>query len=464
MLLLLGLVLGVAVAGVALFFVEYADRSIRGIINVKRHLGLPVLGAIPFFFKNRNRVSVRKRFDVTRALGWSAATAAVTLLVIAFVFSDDAGNLIQHKTRPASADKTHTAFPMALLDWNGDIGAISVEKNSPPSRPQNSPPPPQKPKRPPLQKSAWRSRASSPLRRNPQMNNSNLDRLNALFNRSLHSEPAREGPAVGVLEPPRPREAATPRENIDTKKFWESIRRVSNFDFSPECAFSHSSEIGEKFRELRANLQTLQVDKGVKIVVFSSAHHNEGKTHTAVNTARFMAQNQSRRVLLIDCDLRRPNVKNHIAVHSEKNLEDVLMGRCELADTVVYSEQDNLALLQPRHGMSNATEALETPVIKNVLALARRAFDFIFIDTSPLLSTTDPLVLSAMSDGVILVVRAGFTQRESVEHAISLIYQSNAKVLGVVLSQMKNYIPKYLYRYHYFNDLYSDYYNVRKKT
>jgi len=290
------------------------------------------------------------------------------------------------------------------------------------------------------------------------MSNDNLGKLNDLINNALDLQEGHgvggHAPSVGVAVEPRQRRTA----RADLEEFWSSIRRVDKFRFSPECSFSHSSEIGEKFREIRTNLQTLQVDKGVKTLIFSSAHHKEGKTHTVVNTARFLAQHEDRRTLLIDCDLRRPKIREHILIESDHWLEDVLAGKCNLTDAVVFSEQDNLAVLLTRRGQKSATELIETHMMKTILATARDMFDFVLLDTSPMLSTTDPMVLGAMCDAVIMIVKTGVTQRESVEHAISLMYQANAKVLGVVLTQMKNYIPKYLYRYHYFSDIYADYY------
>ncbi len=290
------------------------------------------------------------------------------------------------------------------------------------------------------------------------MSNENLGKLNNLISTALDLQkehrPSGSSAAARAVVEPHP----LPSTEVDVEEFWRTIRRVERFQFSPECSFSHSSEIGEKFREIRANLQVLQVDRSVKTLVFSSAHHKEGKTHTVVNTARFLSQHENRHTLLMDCDLRRPKIKEHVLVDCEHSLEDVLTGKCELADALVYSEQDNLAVLPTRRGQHSATELLETPAMKKLIADVREMFDFVLIDTSPTLSTTDPMVLGAMCDAVIIVVKASSTQRESVEHAISLMYQANARVLGVVLTQVKNHIPKYLYRYHYFNDVYADFY------
>jgi capsular exopolysaccharide synthesis family protein len=268
------------------------------------------------------------------------------------------------------------------------------------------------------------------------MKNANLDKLSDLINAALapsvENEPA--APTAVAAQAPAA-EKESPRPTLNTKEFWDSIKRVDKFQFSPECSFSRSSELGEKFSELRANLQSLQVDKGIKTVVFSSANHNEGKTHTAVNAARFMADNKGRRTLLVDCDLRNPRVKNHVATQCDFYLEDVLGGKCKASDAIVYSEEDNLAVILARHAQSNAAEMLEAPAMRRFITTVCQTFDFVLIDTSPILSTTDPMMLGAMCDGVILVVKTGETRRESVEHAVSLMHQSNAKLLGVVLTQ-----------------------------
>ncbi|MFH1550271.1 MAG: CpsD/CapB family tyrosine-protein kinase [Planctomycetota bacterium] len=280
------------------------------------------------------------------------------------------------------------------------------------------------------------------------MHNDNLDKLTGIVK-----------DAVGLLsrdEPPA--SGPAPRDDSSAATLLSSVQRVDKVQFSEECVFSQSSEIGEKFRELRTNIQTLSSLGKVKTFVFSSCHHHEGKTHTTINTARFMAQYEGRKILLVDCDMRRPTIKDKIDFDFKHGLEDVLSERCRLEDALVHFERENLTVLPTLSGCSDATELLESTLMDKVLQDVRAAFDHVFIDTSPVLSTTDPLVIGAKVDGVILTVQAGTTQRDTVEHAIGLLRQANVRILGVVLTQMKNYLPKYLHRYHYFRDLYADYY------
>jgi len=262
------------------------------------------------------------------------------------------------------------------------------------------------------------------------MRNENLDKLNSLITEALAVEA--EPPVAATPAPAKENRRAT----LDTKEFWDSIKRVDKFQFSPECSFARSSELGEKFDDLRANLQSLQVEAGVKTVAFSAAHPNEGTTCTAVNAARFMAENKARRTLLVDCNLRNPHLKNHITTRCDFYLEDFLSGNCKASDAIVYSEADNLAATLTRHAQSGAEEMLKSPATRQFIAAARQAFDFVLIDTPPVLSATDASLLGAMCDGAVLVIKAGATSRESVEHAISLLRQANANVLGVVLSQV----------------------------
>jgi len=292
------------------------------------------------------------------------------------------------------------------------------------------------------------------------MHNDNLDKLTNIVEDAIgllsrkpgqsSSEQAPEGDsasAVVAAEQPQPR-----------KSFVDSILNVEKFEFSEECSFSHSSEIGEKFRELRTNIQTLSVLNKINTFVISSCHHHEGKTHVAINTARFLAQFEDRKILLVDCDIRKPKIKNHIKFEFEHGLEDVLSGKCSIEDAIVFSSQDNLAVLPTLSGRSAATELLESPVMSRVIEDIRKAYDYVIIDTSPVLSTTDPLVVGARADGIIMAIKTGATQRDTVEHAMDLLRQANVRVFGIVLTQMKNYIPKYLYRYQYFYDAYADYY------
>jgi hypothetical protein len=120
-LLLLGLLLGGAAAAVMLFFVEYADRAIRGIADVKRHLGLPVLGSVPHFYRKDRTVRVTRAFNLRGALNCGVTAALVAALVISFFFDNEVSNFVNAKLNretPVSSFKNYHVIPSLLANWN----------------------------------------------------------------------------------------------------------------------------------------------------------------------------------------------------------------------------------------------------------------------------------------------------------------------------------------------------------
>ncbi|MFW5798286.1 MAG: polysaccharide biosynthesis tyrosine autokinase [Planctomycetota bacterium] len=244
----------------------------------------------------------------------------------------------------------------------------------------------------------------------------------------------------------------------------EAIRTVDAFPISRLHDAELSSGASEEFRVLRTNLLSLQERRGIRSLTISSCHHSEGKTTTATNLARFMAKSRDRRILLVDADIRRPKVKEVLGIKVQFGLDDVLMGRCSLDQAMVFSEADNLMVLPTRRGHSNATELLELPLMDSLIETLDKQFDFVLYDSTPIFSTADPGVLGAKTDGIVLVIKAGTTYRESIEHALHQVEQAGGVVLGVILNQLRVYLPKYLSRYHYYQDYYyTDYYHRNRE-
>jgi len=235
-------------------------------------------------------------------------------------------------------------------------------------------------------------------------------------------------------------------------------RRVPKLEIAKHMEVISGTQVAEEFRALRTNLLSIKAREGINSIVVSSCHHGEGKTTTAINLARFMAKARHRKVLLFDGDLRRPKIKEFLSLKPEVGLEDVLSGKADIKEALLYSEEDNLAVLPVRGGHSSATEMLDVPAMGELASLLTASFDYVICDTTPLLSTTDPCVLGNRMGGVVIVVRAGVTQRESVEHGKTILEQADVRLLGMVLNHVRFYIPRYLYRYQYYQDYYYRYY------
>ncbi len=259
------------------------------------------------------------------------------------------------------------------------------------------------------------------------------------------------------ISAPEPASTPEPSSNI-----LELCPQVEEFHFILDFSKLSRTQVPEEYRTLKTNVQKLSEEKGRKSFIISSAHHGEGKTTTAVALAKYLGLNRENRVLLVDADLRRPHIRKFLSMQPDFGLDDILEYNVPTEQCVTYSIKDNFAVLPSRKGHSNAPELMELPRMKHLPAELEASFDYVLYDTPPVLSTTDPAMLGAHTGGIILVIKAGATQREAVLHARSLLEQAGCTVDGIVLTQRKEYLPRYFYRYQYYRD-YSYYYHKDKR-
>ena len=211
-----------------------------------------------------------------------------------------------------------------------------------------------------------------------------------------------------------------------------------------------SSPISEQYRILRTNLQSLKGFVGAKTIVLTSAVHEEGKSVTSINLAMTLAQQEGLKVLLIDADLRRSTIRHWLGVEGEHGLSTVLANGGSLNGNIVRLQSPPLSVLPAGPTPDQPAELLESTAMKRLLALLKTQYDVIIIDAPPILPVTDPGILGAQADGVLLVVRAGKTQRKVVQQAYELLKQSKARILGSILTHVDHYVPGYYKYYHYY--------------
>jgi exopolysaccharide/PEP-CTERM locus tyrosine autokinase len=168
----------------------------------------------------------------------------------------------------------------------------------------------------------------------------------------------------------------------------------------------------------------------------TSAFSGEGKSLIAINLAISIAIELNSHALLLDCDLRNPTLSRWFGLLESKGLSDYLLEKAELSDLLVRTQVDKLSLLCGGSSQENPVELIGSKKMESLLEeLKSRYHDrYIILDSSPVLATTEPNVLDKMVDGIILVVRAGETPRESVQQAINLL--KTEKIIGVVLNAM----------------------------
>jgi len=212
--------------------------------------------------------------------------------------------------------------------------------------------------------------------------------------------------------------------------------------------FDPKALITEQYKILRTNILSLNKGKAPKTLVMTSSIHSEGKTISAINLAVTFAYSVHKpKVLLIDADMRRGRVSRYLGIDTEAGLSEVLRGQADLSDTLFNIKIENLDFLASGSVPENPAELLSSDAMQTVLNKMRGQYDHIIIDTPPIIAVTDAGILGAKSDGVIMVVQAGRTQRGIVKRAKELLYQSHAKVLGHVLTNIEYHLPEYIYRY-----------------
>ncbi|WP_137723939.1 polysaccharide biosynthesis tyrosine autokinase [Prescottella subtropica] len=205
----------------------------------------------------------------------------------------------------------------------------------------------------------------------------------------------------------------------------------------------------EAFRELRTNLQFLEVDNPPRVIEVTSSLPGEGKTTTAINLTLALAES-GYTVCLVDADLRRPRVAKYLDLIGSVGMSTVLSAQADLDDALQSSPFPNVSVLASGALPPNPSELLGSSHAETLLSDLRSRFDFVVIDASPLLPVTDAAVLAAKVDGALVVVRHGKTKRDEVSRAIGNLRGVGATVLGTILTMTPSKGQGgYEYRYYY---------------
>lgn len=201
----------------------------------------------------------------------------------------------------------------------------------------------------------------------------------------------------------------------------------------------------ESYRTLRTNIQYSSFDKEYKVIMVTSSEPGEGKSTTAGNLALCLAQGE-KKVILVDCDLRKPSLHKKFKISNIVGLSDVMIGKEELV-TAMHRYNNNLVILTSGKIPPNPSEMLSSKAMTTLLDKLKQNFDYIILDTPPVQAVTDSQILATKADGAILVVRAERTKKDSVQNAISLLKKVNANIIGTVLNGLDNSRNKYYYYY-----------------
>jgi succinoglycan biosynthesis transport protein ExoP len=224
------------------------------------------------------------------------------------------------------------------------------------------------------------------------------------------------------------------------------------------------SGIAESYRALRTSILLSSLGSPPKIILITSALPQEGKTTTSVNTAIVLAQ-KGGRVLLVDCDMRRPGVHSILGISNRSGLSTVLAGGESAAAAVTMSRQlPNLFVLSSGPPPPQPSELLASEGMRALLEQWKQEYDHIVLDTPPTLSVTDAVLLSVKADAVVLVIRSGQTTKDALRRARDLLLHVNAKVMGVVVNAVDLSAPDLNYQYYYGSKYGGRYYDEASRS
>lgn len=201
----------------------------------------------------------------------------------------------------------------------------------------------------------------------------------------------------------------------------------------------------ESYRKLRTNLSYVDPDDPARVIVVASALAGDGKSLTAANLACSLAQS-GKRTVLVEADLRRPSLAGLLALASDIGVTTVVTGKADLADAVQRTDLFDVVTSGPIP--PNPSELLGSQSFSAMIERLRGEYDYVVVDTPPLVAVTDAAVVSVVADAVVVVVKAKRTRRQDLRRALYGLRAVDANVVGVVLNQMNAGTMNY-YRYEY---------------
>lgn len=205
----------------------------------------------------------------------------------------------------------------------------------------------------------------------------------------------------------------------------------------------------EAYRVIRTSIQFAQAGKELKTLAVTSCIPNDGKSMTAANLAVVLTQ-AGKSVLLIDCDMRNPTVHKNFNLSNKVGLSSCISMGTALSDAVQKTSIEGLYALTGGVIPPNPNELLGSEQMKNVLQRAKEQYDYVLIDTPPVMPVTDALIVSRFVDGMILVIASAEIKVEMARDVKNQLQHAGANILGVVLNKVRSEHHGYGYGYYYY--------------
>jgi capsular exopolysaccharide synthesis family protein len=228
---------------------------------------------------------------------------------------------------------------------------------------------------------------------------------------------------------------------------------MSRSDLAAKLVTRHhpKSPVSEAFRSLRTSLRYLSPDQDYRAILVTSPGPGEGKSTVLANLAVALAQS-GKTVVVFDTDLRRPSQHHIFDVPNDVGLTNLLVGESRLDSVVRKLEVENLSIITSGPIPPNPSELLQSPRMQAVLAEARSKYEYVLLDSPPVLPITDAAILSSQVDGVIMIIKSGQTRVDHAREAQQTIEKARGKLVGAVLNLVRYEGDDYRYYYYYGRD------------
>lgn len=242
--------------------------------------------------------------------------------------------------------------------------------------------------------------------------------------------------------------------------FFKNNKKKSN-KFKEKYLLSEKTPfaIQEAYKTLRTNILFSMPDTDCKIIIVTSAIEDQGKSITSINLAIALAQNKER-VVLLECDLRRPVVAKRLNVAEKTGLTDWLVGKAT-SDEILHKDERGFYVITAGSVPPDPTELLGSKKMKKFLEVLKDHFDYIIVDTPPVNVVSDALILSKLANGVVFTVRQNDVLKEEIHESLHQLTFVGAKILGFIMTGVRD---DKLRIYHGGKNYYHKYYGNKENT
>lgn len=211
-----------------------------------------------------------------------------------------------------------------------------------------------------------------------------------------------------------------------------------------------NSYVTESLQKLIVNLEYANIDQKYKVIQFTSSMQAEGKTTLISNVAYLLAQ-RGKKVLMVDLDLRRPKINRIFSVINKLGLTDYLLGKIEKKDLIQHSE-DKVDFIISGEKTTSVVQVLQSQKLQDLFNELKQEYDYILLDTPPVIVVSDALLVNKVADAIIFVVAHGQGRKSMVKEAITSLTRNNVPIIGIAMTQDRvNKGNRYGYTYKYYD-------------